>query len=283
MTDKLAKRPDVSVRTRGIMPQNMDELARLCDAIARSPSTQWSNPMDVLVSVQTGMELGMTPMQALSNVPVVKGRPFVMGAAALGVCRRDRAFAEGTDLELRYEGEGASRACFVRSHKRGQEQPTEWTRFGMDDAERANLVRPQSGWVTYPDRMLRWRAIGWHLRDHYSEVVLGLYLYEEAEDVGSAPRSGFGLVEAPRVVPDEARDPLLPEATVDVGVALEGLRTEILRRTEGDVEAARDLTREVLGGRQLAELTSVDEVAAALDALRSHAVFGDTPGDKETP
>jgi hypothetical protein len=287
--NKIAKRertvPEVS---RGIVPRNMDDLARLCQAIARSPSSKWKNEHDVLVSVQTGMELGLTPMQALNNVPVVRGNPTIMGQMALAICRRDHAFKDGTDIEVRYAGEGKGRACYASSHKRGQHSPCAETRFGLDDAHRAGLIKGGGAWEMYPDRMLRWRAIGWHLRDNYSEHILGLYLAEEMQDTTFQPIAPDN-VKALEPAPPESEDPLLSDAVVVEDPLLEAsrqvdeatvqareqLREEILTAVGGEVSAARDLLREVAGVSQVGEITSSGAVDIARGKLREHPVFGE--------
>ena len=43
-------------------------------------------------------------------------------------------------------------------------------------------------WVTNPDRMLGWRALGFHLADYWSEVLNGMPIAENAEDYEAESR-----------------------------------------------------------------------------------------------
>lgn len=61
----------------------------------------------------------------------------------------------------------------------GQKQVVSFT---MQDAHRAELVRPKSNWVKYPGEMLRARAVSKGIRMLAPEIVAGCYVPEEIED-----------------------------------------------------------------------------------------------------
>lgn len=65
--------------------------------------------------------------------------------------------------------------------------------FTMDDARRADLVRPRSGWITHPRRMLWARAAGFALRDAIPDVVLGFQTREEADEIYAAGVEPIGV------------------------------------------------------------------------------------------
>lgn len=54
--------------------------------------------------------------------------------------------------------------------------------FTIEDAHRAELVKPKSGWVKFPGEMLRARAISKAIRMIAPEIVAGCYVPEELED-----------------------------------------------------------------------------------------------------
>jgi len=55
--------------------------------------------------------------------------------------------------------------------------------FSKSDAMRAGLWGKAGPWQQYPQRMLAYRALGFAARDGAADVLMGLYLTEEAVDV----------------------------------------------------------------------------------------------------
>lgn len=55
-------------------------------------------------------------------------------------------------------------------------------KFTIEDAKKAGIVKPNSGWFKYPDAMLRARTISKAMRMYAPEVIAGIYTPEEAED-----------------------------------------------------------------------------------------------------
>ena len=53
----------------------------------------------------------------------------------------------------------------------------------MEDAKRAGLYGKQGPWQQYPKRMLQMRARAWALRDVFPDVLRGVHVAEEAQDL----------------------------------------------------------------------------------------------------
>ena len=53
----------------------------------------------------------------------------------------------------------------------------------LDDAKRAGLLGKKGPWTEYPQRMLQMRARSWALRDGFADVLKGLSVREEAQDI----------------------------------------------------------------------------------------------------
>src|ERR1051325_7073679 len=65
-----------------LRPRNFEEAYRFANIMAESdlvPKDFQKKPANVLVAVQLGMELGVSPMQALQNIAVINGRPCIWG------------------------------------------------------------------------------------------------------------------------------------------------------------------------------------------------------------
>jgi hypothetical protein len=141
-----------------------------------------TKPEQVVMALQTGAELGLPPMRALSCVTVINGRPGLMGEAALALIKSRGVLKRGTSITCDYEGKGEETVCIARAHRKGETKPVEG-RFSVFDAKRAGLWKKSGPWSQYPKRMLWWRAVAFLVRDHFSDVILGLTLAEEARDL----------------------------------------------------------------------------------------------------
>jgi hypothetical protein len=56
--------------------------------------------------------------------------------------------------------------------------------FGMEDAKTAGLLGKSGPWTNYPRRMRQMRARGYALRDAFPDILMGLSIVEEVQDIG---------------------------------------------------------------------------------------------------
>lgn len=150
-----------------------------------------------MIAILHGMEVGLSPMQALQRIAVVNGRPTIWGDGALALVQ---ASGLAEEVSERIDGDGPDTwiaNCEVL--RRGSSLPT-IRRFSVDDARRARLWGKQGPWSDYPLRMLQMRARAFALRDAFADVLGGLYLREEIEE---AWQESFGDAQGPvRQAPD---------------------------------------------------------------------------------
>jgi hypothetical protein len=135
-------------------------------------------PEAVLIAVQLGAEIGLTPMAALQNIGVINGRPGIFGDAALALVR-------GSGLCDKYSqsvtGEGDGRTATVMTKRKDGTEIV--TTFSVADAKKAGLWGKAGPWSQYPDRMLVFRARGFNLRDNFGDVLKGMRTTEELADI----------------------------------------------------------------------------------------------------
>lgn len=197
--------PQKAPRTFSLMPSSLGEAKEIALLIAGSDfatKDYKGKPENVMIAIQMGADIGLSPMQALQNIAVINGRPSIYGDAALAlamsVLERFHETFEGA------EGTDAFMAVCVAKRK-GWPDETRRT-FSVADAKAAKLwlKRGRDGqdtpWVTYPKRMLQFRARGFTLRDVAADLLLGLVLAEEAMDYPAIE----GTVVASEPVPSPA-------------------------------------------------------------------------------
>jgi hypothetical protein len=161
-----------------IFPQSIQEAAQLAEVIYKSGTApRGMNPASIMVAIMRGSAIGIEPFQAIDKIPIVNGRPLIMGEAALALVRGS---GKAAYVKEWLEGEGDKRIAYCEA-KRGEEIITR--QFAVADARKAGLWGKSGPWTQYPDRMLGMRARAFCLRDGFPDVLGGLYLKEEFDGV----------------------------------------------------------------------------------------------------
>ena len=66
--------------------------------------------------------------------------------------------------------------------------------FSMQDAKQAGLTGKQGPWSQYPRRMLQMRARAFALRDVFADVLRGVHVAEEAQDISERDMGAADVV-----------------------------------------------------------------------------------------
>lgn len=166
-----------------LVPQSLEQLQTVAQMIAKSdlaPKDYKGRPDNVAVAIAMGMELGVSPMQAIQGIAVINGRPSVWGDLMMALCRAHPA-CEWIDERMEWAADGSPVAAVCRAKRRGSE--AQERRFSMDDARRAGLANKDGPWKQYTARMLQMRARAFCLRDVFADALRGLASAEEQGDV----------------------------------------------------------------------------------------------------
>lgn len=169
-----------------VQPNNLAELKDFCIMLANSelvPRDYQGKPANVLVAIQMGAELGVAPLQALSNIAVINGRGSIWGDLMLALCM---ARPDYVDTVETYDAATKTARCIAKRQGRADK---DWT---FSWAEAANVkqktrdgviaLTDKDTYKNYPRRMLQQRARGFALRDQWTDVLKGVITREEAED-----------------------------------------------------------------------------------------------------
>ncbi|MEX2267974.1 MAG: hypothetical protein WEA75_04740 [Acidimicrobiia bacterium] len=161
-----------STASLDLFPQAWD-LAQRIAATEFVPTSLRNKPEAVMACMLVGNEVGIGPMQALSKIHVVQGRP-AMAAELM------RALALRAGHEVWIE-ESTITKCTVGGKRNGSTRETRMT-WTMDDAKRAGLAG-KDNYRHYPAAMLLARASAALCRAIFPEVLAGIsYCIEEIED-----------------------------------------------------------------------------------------------------
>lgn len=214
----IAKQATVAMGTGGMMIRSIDELWRVANMVHRSGfGPKNMNPEAIAVAIQMGLEVGLSPMQAIQSIAVINGRPGIFGDAALalvrgsGLCDYYLEFAsdnkvhglvEELSVALEFDDKDEIKAIrkkiadasqkinrtaddfgYSSISKRKGAVTSTVRRFTIGDAKKAQLWGKAGPWSQYADRMLMWRSRGFNLRDNFGDVLKGVNTVEELRDM----------------------------------------------------------------------------------------------------
>lgn len=187
MGSELAKADRTDLQLAGsqfeLRPRNLEEAMRFAELMSKSdlvPSDYRGKPGNIIIAMQIGYEIGLSPMRALKSIAVINGRATMFGDDMLALVQASPAY------EWHDESESNERmgVCVVK--RKGDPQPYRAT-FSLEDAKRAGLLGKAGPWTQYTARMLKLRARGFALRDKFADALAGLTEAEEAMDITDTP------------------------------------------------------------------------------------------------
>ncbi len=172
----------IAFGNQGVQLASIDEAFRFAKAVVASGFAPkgMEKPESVMIAIQLGMELGLTPMAALQNTAIINGRPAIYGDAALALVRSSGQLVSYAETEVGEPGKD-THGFTVTVQRRGFDAASET--FTVADAKAAKLWGKAGPWTDYPKRMLKFRARGFLLRDQFGDILKGLRTVEEARDI----------------------------------------------------------------------------------------------------
>lgn len=142
---------------------------------------------DIFISVQTAHRLNLDPMSVMQGTYVIHGKLGMTSAFAISLANTSGLLkggitykVEGSDSELRVTAKATLKAS-------GEE--ISYT-IGMKEAKAEGWTdKKGSKYKTMPELMLRYRAATLLIRTHIPQVLNGMRMTEELEDIGVSTQS----------------------------------------------------------------------------------------------
>lgn len=184
--------------TDDVQRMNLDARMEYAEQLATSgliPTTFQKHPENVLVAIEWGRELGLSPIAAMKEIYVVHGQPSLSAKSMLGLARK-------AGHRVRIKGEDQQATCeIVRAD---DPEYTHSVTYTLDDAKRAGLLGG-TGWKNNPKTMLRWRAASECIRMACPEVLGGIsYTPEEMQEARARNASKLTAEVVPPVKADRS-------------------------------------------------------------------------------
>lgn len=160
-------------------PKELDNALRLAGELSKSsllPEAYHGKPANVLVVMMKAHELGISALQGLTEMHVIKGKAVSSAGLKMALClRRPDVCLYFTLVES-----DAEKAVY-ETHRAGAPKPVtlKWT---YQQAAAAGLPGRNPTWKAHPQEMLRARCMSALATAVYPDLVQGLLTGDEASD-----------------------------------------------------------------------------------------------------
>lgn len=235
-----------------LTPTTLKEAMDLAKLVADSdlaPPQYKGKPGNVLIAVQMGAEIGLTPMAAIQTIAVINNRPSLYGDAGKAILLSHGCIIEEHSAD-QVRASGMGRCKITRPGR----PPVERT-FSRDDAKQAGLLNKDGPWKLYPERMLAWRAFWFAARDAAADLLKGLHGAEEVRDV--PPERDMGAADVVEVARPVDKTAAITDALA--GKSAAPTLDEVLK----DIKAATTAEALTKAAAKCAQLVNVDDKATA--------------------
>jgi len=148
------------------------DMQGMAEAIAKSGLFGMKDVNSVLALMAVAQAEGLHPATAARDYHIIQGRPALKADAMLA-----RFQQAGGKVDWTVYTDTTVTGLF--SHPNGGSLEMTWT---INQAQKAGLVKPGSGWEKYPRAMLRSRVVSEGIRTVYPGCVIGTYTPEEVGD-----------------------------------------------------------------------------------------------------
>lgn len=164
-----------------LTPSTLGQAMQLANMLAKSslvPEAMQGKPVNVLMALMKGAEVGMTPVQTLSSVFVVDGKAEFYGKGMLAIVMQHPDYYDRKEWFTDNEGNVVEHQahcahCIMYRVRRDGSLATFSAVFSLEEAHQAELDGKRN-WRKSPDRMLMWRARSIAADSGFPDALRGL-------------------------------------------------------------------------------------------------------------
>lgn len=179
---------ELIVKPSGEFIENFREaykIAKVFSQAALVPERFQGKINDCTVAVNMAMRMNVDPLMVMQNLYVVKGKPSWSGQACMSFIKAKYNKA----VPVYYGEKGTdSRGCFIKATDFSEESvegPEVTIKMAKDEGW---FGKTGSKWKTMPELMLAYRAAAFFARIYCPEVLMGVAVEGEAEDIDNSPQ-----------------------------------------------------------------------------------------------
>lgn len=175
----------------GLVPNHFYELDQYRKPLKDAQGRFKGNRAAVIMTIQHGLEMGMTITQALQQIVPINGLLAVKGDGASSQIKTSGKLAAWKETKTGSIEKEDYAVTIYAKRTDGTELTETFTvarakRLGLwitPDMLAKNDKLRHGGWWKTPERMIRYRALGFIARDLFPDVMQGAYTEDEARDL----------------------------------------------------------------------------------------------------
>lgn len=172
----------ITTNTSNDMFDVMDKAYKFANIFAKSdivPAHYRGKPENTFIAVQTAYRMNLDPMLIMQNTYVVSGKLGMNSTFAISLANSSGIFDSGIRYKLEGSGDTLKVTAYAKVKATGEE--ISYT-IAMSEAVAEGWTK-NSKYKTLPELMLRYRAAVFLIRTHVPEVLNGMHMVEELEDM----------------------------------------------------------------------------------------------------
>lgn len=192
-----------SAATRELTPAIWRMITDIAPAMYKSRFFGVNTPEQAQAIMLKGYELGLSITASFEFVQVIQNKPSLTPRGAMALLLSN-ALVKDVQIKRLVDSKG-----LFTGYECTMTRLTGFTytsKFTLDDANRAGLIKPDSGWVKYPENMCLWRAIGFTADVVFPDVTAGMTTLMKAPEMYGVSLTESGDVIEATATP--APDPL---------------------------------------------------------------------------
>jgi len=161
--------------------EKLMEMATMLSKSTIVPVMYQNRPENCFIALDMASRMGISPMVIMQNLYIVLGKPSFSGSAMASMLRASKEFS---NVELNFVGEEGrdTWGAYVSAIRRGKTIKGATVTIAIAKRE-GWLSKTGSKWLTMPELMLGYRANAWFVRTHCPELLMGMQVSDEVEDV----------------------------------------------------------------------------------------------------
>lgn len=145
----------------------------------------FKKPENALIAVEIAKRLNTDPFTVMQNLYIVNNKPSWSSQYIISLINNCGKF---TSLRWKMSGEGDKRECIAYTTEKETGEILESPVVTIEMAKKEGwFQKTGSKWQTMPEMMLRYRAAAFFGRLYLPEILNGMYMIEEMEDIAKAP------------------------------------------------------------------------------------------------
>jgi hypothetical protein len=164
------------------MFEMMDKAYKFAGIMAKSdiiPAHYRGKPENVFIAVQTAYRMNLDPMLVMQNTFTISGKLGMNSTFAISLANKSGLFSNG--IRYRYEGENDNLRITAYTNLKHTNEEISYT-IGMKEAIAEGWTKNPK-YKSLPTLMLSYRAATLLIRTHAPEVMNGMHMVEEIEDI----------------------------------------------------------------------------------------------------